>query len=100
MYCPTSRHKGARLTLGRANILTRLAAIDDGPTRAATDAERELLRLMGGSCELALGALARVDGGEVVLNACLDGRRVYARAGDPFAVARAAAMELGAIGVA
>jgi hydroxymethylbilane synthase len=81
-------------------VLTRLAAIDDGPTRTATDAERELLRLMGGTCDLALGALARVDGGEVVLVACLDGRRVCVRGGDPLAVARAAAMELGAIGVA
>jgi hydroxymethylbilane synthase len=81
-------------------VLARLAAIDDGPTRSATDAERELLRLMGGSCDLALGALATLIGGDVVLDASVDGRRARACGGDPFAVARAAALELGALGVA
>ena len=75
----------------------RLAAIDDAPTRACTDAERELLRLMGGSCDLALGALAASSGGEIVLDASIDGRRVHARARDPMAAARRAAAELGAL---
>jgi len=81
-------------------IRQRLAAIDDEPTRAATDAERELLRLMGGSCDLALGALAGLAGGDLVLDASVDGRRTRVRGGDPLAVARAAALELGALGVA
>jgi len=81
-------------------IRQRLAAIDDEPTRAATDAERELLRLMGGSCDLALGALAGLAGGEMILDASVDGRRTRVRGGDPLAVARAAALELGALGVA
>ena len=81
-------------------IRQRLAAIDDEPTRAATDAERELLRLMGGSCDLALGALAGLAGAEMILDASVDGRRTRVRGGDPLAVARAAALELGAVGVA
>jgi hydroxymethylbilane synthase len=80
-------------------ILGRLAAIDDGPTRATTDAERELLRLMGGSCDLALGALASLEGRDLVLDACVDGLRTRMRGHDPFAVARAAALKLGAFGV-
>lgn len=75
----------------------RLATIDDAPTRAATDAERELLRLMGGSCELALGALAVRSGDDIVLDASIDGRRARARGRDPVAAARSAAAELGAL---
>jgi len=75
-------------------VRDRLAAIDDAPTRAATDAERELLRLMGGSCDLALGALATVTAGEIALDASIDGRRARARGRDPLAVAASAAAEL------
>ena len=75
----------------------RLATIDDAPTRAATDAERELLRLMGGSCEMALGALAVRSGDDVVLDASIDGRRARVRGRDPMAAARNAAAELGAL---
>jgi hydroxymethylbilane synthase len=75
----------------------RLATIDDAATRAATDAERELLRLMGGSCELALGALATRSGDDVVLDASIDGRRTRVRGRDPMAAARNAAAELGAL---
>ncbi len=74
-----------------------LAAIDDRATRSTTDAERELLRLLGGSCELALGALARVDGTELVLDAALDGRRATARGRDPFELARTVAAALGVL---
>jgi hydroxymethylbilane synthase len=75
----------------------RLTSVDDAPTRACTDAERELLRLMGGSCELALGAVAMLAGGDVVLDASIDGRRVHVRSRDPMAAARSAAAELGAL---
>jgi hydroxymethylbilane synthase len=76
---------------------TRLAAVDHAPTRSATAAEREILRLLGGSCELALGALGRVDGPDVVLDALLDGRRVQVRGTDPMALAQMVAAELGAV---
>jgi hydroxymethylbilane synthase len=72
----------------------RLGAIDDPQTHAATDAERELLRLLGGSCELALGALANVTGGDIALDAQIDGRRIAMRGSDPLALARLAAAEL------
>jgi len=72
-----------------------LAAIDDLATHTATDAERELLRLLGGSCDLALGALATVTDGEVSLEASLDGLRARAHGRDPLAVASAAAAALG-----
>ncbi len=75
----------------------RLRPIDDSASRAVTDAERELLRLMGGSCELALGALATLVAGDVVLDASIDGRRARVRARDPLAAARSAAAELGAL---
>jgi hydroxymethylbilane synthase len=78
----------------------RLATIDDEPTRRTTDAERELLRLLGGSCEIALGTLARIAGRGIVLDAALDGRRTSVRARDPQRLAKAAASQLGAVHVA
>ncbi len=77
-------------------VRERLAVIDDAPTRAATDAERELLRLMGGSCDLALGALATVIAGEISLEASIDGLRARAHGRDPSLVASAVASALGA----
>jgi hydroxymethylbilane synthase len=77
----------------------RLAAIDDPATRRATDAERELLRLLGGSCALALGALGRVAGRALVLEAQLDGRRARMRGPDPLELAARVGEEL-ALGVA
>ena len=48
----------------------RLAAeIDDPDTRRAVEAERALLRRLGGGCLSALGAFARVDGDDLVLEA-------------------------------
>jgi hydroxymethylbilane synthase len=75
----------------------RFAAIDHPATRAATDAEREVLRLLGGSCALALGALGRIEGADVVLDALLDGRRASARGRDALAVALEIAADLGVL---
>ena len=48
----------------------RLAAeIDDAPTRRAVEAERALLRRLGGGCLSALGAHALVDGDDLTLQA-------------------------------
>ncbi|HEX9495396.1 MAG TPA: hydroxymethylbilane synthase [Candidatus Limnocylindria bacterium] len=80
--------------------LERLARIDDDATRRTTDAERELLRILGGSCDLALGALARIAGQGIVLDAMLGARRTSVRAREPLALARTAAAGLGALGVA
>lgn len=83
------------------DVATReqLARIDDDATRRATDTERELLRLLGGGCDLALGALARIDGQGVVLEAMLGTRRTSARGRDPVAIAAAAAADLGTVHV-
>jgi hydroxymethylbilane synthase len=62
----------------------RLAAeIDHGPTRRAVEAERALLRRLGGGCLSALGAYALVEGDAIVLQAVvLDaGGRTVIRAG-------------------
>jgi hydroxymethylbilane synthase len=45
------------------------AEIDDGDTRRAVEAERALLRRLGGGCLSALGAFARVDGDDLALEA-------------------------------
>lgn len=74
----------------------RLAEIDDPATRLATDTERELLRLLGGNCDLALGALARTTGLEIVLEAALGPQRARMRGADPLALARSVADALGA----
>jgi hydroxymethylbilane synthase len=77
----------------------RLAPIDDDLTRRATDAERELLRLLGGSCDLALGALAQVDEQGIVLDAMLGDRRASARGREPLDLAAVVAADLGAVHV-
>lgn len=50
-------------------VRAHLAALDDAPTRACVIAERACLQGLGGGCQAAVGALARVDGGEIVLQA-------------------------------
>ncbi len=54
-----------------------LRSIDHRPTRLAVEAERAVVRTLGGDCELPLGAFARVRSGELDLRAALyspDGR--------------------------
>jgi hydroxymethylbilane synthase len=48
-----------------------LGVLDDAETAAAVRAERSVLRAIGGGCHLALGALGRVDGGRLHLQAVL-----------------------------
>ena len=64
-----------------------LSALDDLPTRLATLAERVLLARIEGGCQVPLGALARVSGDRLTLNASvcsLDGRqRLSAHAEGP-----------------
>lgn len=69
----------------------RLSALDDRSTRDGVLAERALLRALGASCEIPLGAYGRRDGAELVLDAALalpDGiRRASVRAADATAAA-------------
>ncbi len=72
-----------------ARTRERLAAIDDTRAHAAVGAERAFLAQLGGGCDLPVGALATVDGGEIVVEALLastDGHvvlRASARAASP-----------------
>jgi hydroxymethylbilane synthase len=53
-------------------LLARLATIDHRPTRIAVEAERRLLRRIGGGCLAPLGALGEVDGAALRLRAAYD----------------------------
>jgi hydroxymethylbilane synthase len=87
-----------------AETLTRVLAIDDARAHRAVDAERAYLAELGGGCDLPCGALAVVDGDDVVIDAllaALDGHvvlRTTARDRDPVAAGRAVAAELMAHG--
>ena len=48
-----------------------LAPLDDAETRTAIIAERALLAALHGGCQVPLGAWARVERGELVLEACV-----------------------------
>ena len=48
-----------------------LAPLDDAETRAAIIAERALLAALHGGCQVPLGAWARIERGELVLEACV-----------------------------
>jgi hydroxymethylbilane synthase len=101
--CPPAPGQGALAVQIRARddeLRERLASLDDPDTRRAVTAERELLRLMGASCDVALGAIGRCENGDILLDAALAGddgvRRASARGSDPLDVASRAADALGA----
>ena len=85
---------------GDQALRAHLQTIDDRPSHLAVRTERALLRLLGGSCALPLGAWARVDAGAIVIDAALAlGDRIVrtsAHGSDPDAVADAAAQGLAA----
>ena len=100
--CPPAPGQGALAIQARKSdraTLVRLAFLDDARTRAAVVAERELLRLLGASCDIPLGAYGHWDGAELVLDAALatdDGvRRTTHRGSDPRELAELAAQVLG-----
>jgi hydroxymethylbilane synthase len=77
-----------------------VGALDHGPTRVATTAERTFLEVLEGGCHVPLGALARLVGDEVRLTGtvcALDGSREVrgdARGTDPREVGARLAAEL------
>ena len=102
MDIPPAPGQGALAVQCRADdegTIRILSALDHGPTRRAVEAEREVLRLLGASCEIPLGAWGRVEDDVVVLDAALPaGERVaraHARGRDPLGVAREVADALG-----
>jgi hydroxymethylbilane synthase len=48
-----------------------LVPLDDAETRSAIIAERALLSALHGGCQVPLGAWARIERGELVLDACV-----------------------------
>jgi hydroxymethylbilane synthase len=78
-----------------------VAPLDHADSRRAVEAERALLRMLGASCALALGAYGRVVDGVLVLDAALataEGiARARARGGDPERVASECAEVLGGV---
>ena len=63
------------------DLRAALATVDHAPTRVAVDAERALLRRIGGGCLAPLGALGEVTGGILRLRAAYEDRSgAYRRA--------------------
>ena len=87
-------------------VLAAIAKLDHPETRAAVTAERALLREVEGGCQIPLGAWAREEDGDLVMDACivsLDGSdyiqtRVEGAIDSPEALGRRAADELFASG--
>lgn len=101
--CPPAPGQGALAVQIRADdvvLFARLKTLEHLPTRLAVSAERALLRAMGASCEIPLGAYGRVERGEIALDAALASesgvRRASARGPDPDEVAHRVADALGA----
>jgi hydroxymethylbilane synthase len=62
---------------GDGRAIDLLGAIEHGPSRLALDCERGFLARLGGGCDLPVGAYARCDGNQVVVEGMLaspDGR--------------------------
>jgi hydroxymethylbilane synthase len=82
------------------SLLTRLAGIDHAPTRVAVEAERALLRRVGGGCLAPLGAYGEVGLTTLRLRAAFEGGGRIMRAeatgpvGDPRGVVDAVASQL------
>lgn len=97
---------GITTRVGDNTTAALVATLDDPATHAATAAERAFLRALEGGCQIPIGALATLDGDELVLDgfvASLDGRdylRDQARgpASDPEAVGSSLAATLVARG--
>lgn len=53
------------------DVRALVAAIESREVRAATTAERSLLEILQGGCMVPVGALGRVDGGELLLEAAV-----------------------------
>ncbi len=63
----------------RADVAALLVAFEHAPTACAARAERSLGRVVEGSCEVPVGALARIDGDALALEAFIgmpDGTRI------------------------
>ena len=71
--------QGALALQVRAEDVPLVAPLDHLPTRLAVQAERSLLRALGGGCLAPLGALAEVVDGQIRLRAAYEGRTGFTR---------------------
>jgi hydroxymethylbilane synthase len=71
--------QGALALQVRADDGAVVASLDHEPTRVAVQAERALLRALGGGCLAPLGALAEAVDGELRLRAAYEGRSGFTR---------------------
>jgi hydroxymethylbilane synthase len=62
---------GVECRASDAETSTALEKLDDAATRAAIVAERTLLSVLQGGCQVPIGAWARLERGELVLDACV-----------------------------
>ena len=62
---------GVECRASDAETANALETLDDAETRAAIVAERTLLSALQGGCQVPLGAWARMERGELVLEACV-----------------------------
>ncbi|MBA3687541.1 MAG: hydroxymethylbilane synthase [Chloroflexi bacterium] len=71
--------QGALALQVRASDMRLVRPLDHGPTRLAVQAERALLRALGGGCLAPLGALAEIADGHIRLRAAYEGPAGFAR---------------------
>lgn len=79
---------GIEARAGDNRVLERLAPLDDPAARLAITAERAFLAQIGGGCQVPVGALARLEGDELILDGMIgarDGRLVRGRRHGPAA---------------
>lgn len=100
--CPAPGQGALALEVRSDDAATRAvaASLDDAATRACVEAEREVLRLLGGGCHLPLGAYCQNRPGHFEMLAVLAADGVLRKARhcgpDPAALAESAARALGA----
>jgi hydroxymethylbilane synthase len=93
---------GIEIRSGNHEVAAMLAALNHAETAACVRAERQVSRVLGGSCQVPLGAHAVLEGGRLVLNGFVanpDGSsfihdRAEGDAADPEAVGQALADKL------
>ena len=83
---PAQAALAVQMRAGDAALLAALARVDHHATRIGVEAERSLLRRIGGGCLAPLGALGEVTGGTLRLRAAyetIDGALLRAEASGP-----------------
>jgi hydroxymethylbilane synthase len=71
MMCPAAGQGalGIEIRAGDSSMRQALSFLDDAAARSTTACERALLASLGGGCQVPIGALAKMDGGKLILHA-------------------------------